>query len=819
MQRLTLVAAVMVIASVLVPPAPGLPAAGLFNYGEALQKAIYFYEAQRSGPLPGSNRIEWRGDSGLQDGADVGKNLTGGWYDAGDHVKFGFPMAASTTLLAWSVVQYRDAYARSGQLPYLLDSIRWASDYFVRAHTGPNELYGQVGNGGLDHAWWGPAEVMQMARPAYKIDASCPGSDLAGETAAALAAAALVFRPTDVPYASTLVGHAQQLYTFADTYRGKYSDCITDAQGYYNSFSGYWDELVWGALWLYRATGDAAYLAKAEAYYPNIAGKYVWTHAWDDKAYGSYVLLAQATSNQRYRDDVERWLDYWTVGTGGQRVSYTPGGLAWLDQWGTLRLTANTAFLAFVYSDALTDATKQARYHDFAVRQIDYMLGANPRQSSYVVGFGANPPQRPHHRTSHGSWTSSLSDPPYQRHVLYGALVGGPGQDDSYTDDRTDYVHNEVATDYNAGFTGALARMYQEYGGTPLAGFPARETRDDDEQYVMAGVNAAGANFTEIKAVVVNKSGWPARMGDRLAFRYYFTLEPGVAPSMVAVTSGYSECGSGAVTGPYLYSGSTYYVQGDCTGTKIYPGGQSAYKKELQFRITSQGAWDPTNDWSYGTVAQTPGAPPVKASTIVLYDGGGRVWGAEPGGAPPATAVPPTPGPSATPRPATATPAAPPSPTVALAPCQPRPSVSVAVVPSGGQLQVTIGAQTSASTPSNTLQALRFGAGTGALVDVPGGPTGQAGSFTVSLPPGTRQTTFFVRQSTPGTAATVPLVVVDNCGDWPTVVGGGPGVFGSGPAAPATDAPTATPGPRRAEPPPIPLLGTLGAARSAVTTQ
>src|SRR5262249_1295933 len=169
-----------------------------------------------------------------------------------------------------------------------------------------------------------------------------------------------------------------------------------------------------------------------------------------------------------------------------------------------LRLTANTACLAFVYSDALTDATKQARYHDFAVRQIDYMLGANPRQSSYVVGFGANPPQRPHHRTSHGSWTSSLSDPPYQRHALYGALVGGPGQYDSYTDDRADYVHNEVATDYNAGFTGALARMYQEYGGTPLAGFPARETRDDDEQYVLAGVNAAGANFTEIKAVVVN---------------------------------------------------------------------------------------------------------------------------------------------------------------------------------------------------------------------------------------------------------------------------------------------------------------------------
>jgi len=91
------------------------------------------------------------------------------------------------------------------------------------------QLYGQVGNGGTDHAWWGPAEIMQMARPAYKITASCPGSDLAGETAAAMAASSTVFRPTDPAYADTLLQHARQLYDFADNFRGKYSSCITDA--------------------------------------------------------------------------------------------------------------------------------------------------------------------------------------------------------------------------------------------------------------------------------------------------------------------------------------------------------------------------------------------------------------------------------------------------------------------------------------------------------------------------------------------------------------------------------------------------------------
>jgi hypothetical protein len=106
--------------------------------------------------------------------------------------------------------------------------------------------------------------------------------------------------------------------------------------------------------------------------------------------------------------------------------------------------------------------------------------------------------------------------------------------------------------------------------------------------------------------------------------------------------------------------------------------------------------------------------------------------------------------------------------------CAPRPDVSVAAVPAAnGSLQVTVSAQTSAGTPTNALQALRFGAGTNTLVDA-GTQVGATGSFTVTLPPGTQQTTFTVRRATAGQAMTVPLTVVDGCGDWPTFVGRGP---------------------------------------------
>lgn len=717
----SLLAAALLLGLFYLPPPTILDATDPpFNYGEALQKAIFFYEAQRSGRLPPDRRVVWRGDSALNDGADVGLDLTGGWYDAGDHVKFGFPMASSATLLAWSVVEFRQTYETYGLLDDILDNLKWATDYFIKAHTGPYEFYGQVGDGDLDHAWWGPAEVMQMARPAYKISASCPGSDLAAETAAALAAASIAFRPTDPAYANTLLARAQQLYTFAETYRGKYSDCITDAAAFYRSWSGYWDELVWGAAWLYRATRNTSYLTKAQTYYNHLGNQggsnvkaYKWTHNWDDKSYGSYVLMAMLTNGANYRADAERWLNWWTVGgtehgADGTRVTYSPGGQAWLDRWGSLRYTANTAFIAAVYADWLAanggDATKVQRYRDFAARQINYILGQNPRGCSYIVGFGTCPPQNPHHRTSHGSWLDNINQPPYQRHILYGALVGGPSQpNDQYTDRRDDYVMNEVATDYNAGLVGALAWMLKTYGGTPLTQFPPPDNPpDDDEIYVEAAVNASGSNFTEIKAYIINKSGWPARMTDRLTMRYFFTLDGNTTPDQLTVRTNLNQCRS--VTGPTQYADRIYYVTVDCVGVKIYPGGAQHYRKEVQFRITSSGSWNPSNDWSYEGVATPPGSTPAKVRRITLYNDGILIWGCEPNNVcatqPPLTPPPtttPNPLPSATPRPARAqvflplvlrpgtspSPTPSPRPTATLVPTpSPRPTATLAPTPS-----------------------------------------------------------------------------------------------------------------------------------------
>jgi hypothetical protein len=118
----------------------------------------------------------------------------------------------------------------------------------------------------------------------------------------------------------------------------------------------------------------------------------------------------------------------------------------------------------------------------------------------------------------------------------------------------------------------------------------------------------------------------------------------------------------------------------------------------------------------------------------------------------------------------TLTPAPPPA-------CTPaRPSITVTVTPSGGTLSVTVGVETLPGSPPNRIQALRFGAAANALIEV-GGQPGRGGNFIVTLPAPTAQTSFVVRHAAAGAGTTVPLTVIDGCGEWPTLVGGGPQSF------------------------------------------
>ncbi|XP_059662216.1 endoglucanase 6 [Cornus florida] len=473
---------------------------GGHDYGQALTKSILFFEAQRSGYLPSSQRVHWRGHSGLNDGKASGVDLVGGYYDAGDNVKFGLPMAFTITMMSWSIVEYGKQMAASGELSHAMDAIKWGTDYLIKAHPHPYVLYGEVGDGNTDHYCWQRPEDMTTSRRAYKIDPSNPGSDLAGETAAAMAAASLVFRHYNPSYANELLTHAHQLFEFADKYRGKYDSSISVAQKYYRSVSGYADELLWAAAWLYKATNNEYYLSYL-GNNGNALGGTGWgmtEFGWDVKYAGVQTLVAKflmqgkAGHNAPVFEQYQQKAEYFMcscIGKGTRNVQKTPGGLIFRQRWNNLQFVTSASFLLTVYSDYLTSAGKSlhcasgrvapSELLSFAKSQVDYILGDNPRATSYMVGYGSNYPRQVHHRASsivsikvnpsfvscrggYATWFSRKASDP---NLLTGAIVGGPDAYDNFADERDNYEQTEPATYNNAPLLGILARLNGGHSG------------------------------------------------------------------------------------------------------------------------------------------------------------------------------------------------------------------------------------------------------------------------------------------------------------------------------------------------------------------
>jgi len=145
-------------------------------------------------------------------------DLVGGYYDAGDNVKFGFPMAYTITQLAWGAVEFKAQLEAQDELQNALSAIKWGTDFFIKAHPEPNVLYAGVGDGDSDHQCWQRPEDMTTSRTIYKIDEQSPGSDLAGETAAAMAAASIAFKDADPKYSSLLLKHAKEVLVMFISY-------------------------------------------------------------------------------------------------------------------------------------------------------------------------------------------------------------------------------------------------------------------------------------------------------------------------------------------------------------------------------------------------------------------------------------------------------------------------------------------------------------------------------------------------------------------------------------------------------------------------
>ncbi len=678
-------------------------AEGDYNYAEALQKSMFFYEVQQSGVLPEWNEVSWRSNSMVDEDGKETDVVPGGWFDAGDHFKFTLTNAYSASILAWGYMEYQDAVDGAGLGELYRNNIQWGMDYVLGADRGGGKMVGTIGDftgGSTDHNIWCSAEVYLRKHHLNNDDWERPYDIIENSTVAALSAAALaqgymIFKDSDPDKAAEYLEHAKDLFEGADAIRD--TKDVGGMSGMYNT-STWVDDCMYAACWLYKATGDQAYLDKIESdYIPNFPQenqstdwKYTWGLAWDDTTQAAALLYAQITGKEEWINHIEKHLRYWmnegeAAGLKPFEGKVTPGGLSHLTNWGCLRHATNTAFLAKLASDTIfkDDAAKVQKFDEWADSQMDYCFGDNEENMSYVLGMGDKQPTAIHHRTASGihddHWNELGQETGGEEgwqteyaHTLYGALIGGPDNTGSYGSYKvSDYQYTEVAIDYNAGYTACLCAMIDDHGGTPLADFPPTETPKWAEWEVAAVLNGSGDSYTEIKAWAMNHTAWPARVEKNVSYRYYFdvseVLAAGLSVDDISIICGSQqyqegEQGFAEVSGPFKYdgdpTGNTYYALIQFPdGRAIQPTGQSEHRDEVQFRVSipdavdgqpTTGAWDPTNDYSYLGGIET--ATDLKSSDslnehITMYVNDELVWGIEPDGTTPDVETPTRPAP------------------------------------------------------------------------------------------------------------------------------------------------------------------------------
>ena len=710
------------------------------NWAKLLQYSMYFYDANMCGTdVSEHGLLEWRGDCHTYD-AQVplqpmdeqshGTNLSadfiaeysdildpdgdgfvdvsGGFHDAGDHVKFGLPEAYAGSTVSWGYYEFRDAYEATGQAEHAETICRYFCDYFMRSTFRDENgdviaFCYQVGDGDIDHAIWESPEIDSMARPAYFATADLPTTDDVSESAACLAINYYNFRDTDPDYADKCLDYAKALFNFAASHEKKVGAGADGPKSYYTS-SKWEDDFCFAAGWLYLITEDHWYLEQALPYVDYYAPPgYVlcWNDMWNGvgivwgRIQDIYPEVCEECRVAIGRGPYEV-LDFWEMEAKacnafvtGEAGDITPAGYFWLNTWGSARYNTAAQFTCLVYDkyqkgkDLYDPSHPDYYFSDWALGQMEYLIGDNPIHRCYVVGYGDNAAKFPHHRAASG--LTMAEDTADQKHVLWGALVGGPDVKDQHKDITADFIYNEVTIDYNAAFVGAAAGLYARYGDKsmqPEADFPPPEPEDEDggaskNEFWVSGYcsekpESTGAGVTRLTFFVNTNS---LEKHTDLSIRYYFSIKEFEnntdIPGSFVLEKPYDQVQTevadhaATVSKPIQYKDDIYYIE---IAWDDYSIANSNKKIQLILGMYYGDNWDPSNDWSHQEIKDLDEAGEdydnivsgvelaEKCPYVCVYASDKLIGGTEPDGTVPEQAAPAEDKPADDPEPATDSP-------------------------------------------------------------------------------------------------------------------------------------------------------------------
>ncbi|MCQ2468757.1 MAG: glycoside hydrolase family 9 protein [Ruminococcus sp.] len=635
------------------------------NWAKLLQYSMFFYDANMCGTgISENNLLPWRGDCHIYDAAvplnstatnlpdsfikqyqdildpdgDGTVDVSGGFHDAGDHVKFGLPEAYAGSTVSWGYYEFREAYEKTGQDKHAETICRYFCDYFMRSTFRDKNgdviaFCYQVGDGAIDHEYWQSPEIDAMSRPAWFATSSLPTTDDVSESAACLAINYYNFLDSDPEYAEKCLDYAKALFAFAEKNDKEVGKGADGPASFYTS-SKWEDDYAFAACWLYLITNDHDYLDACLQYVDYYAPP-GYVYCWNDMWNGVSILLGRIQDiypnvTEEYREAGGRNpyedIDFWYMEAkalhtyiDGKKGIITPNGYFYLDTWGSARYNTAAQFCALVYDkynkgkDKYSDSPyKDYAFSDWALGQMEYLIGDNSLGRCYVVGYGENAAKFPHHRAASG--LTKCEDTADHKHVLYGALVGGPDDTDEHNDITKDYIYNEVTIDYNAAFVGACAGLYLYNGDDtmlPEENFPPEEKVNDAELfsgdsfwvsgYCQEKPETTGAGVTKL-TFFVNTDCLTAHTD--ISVRYYFSIEefenktiPGsfvFQQTYDQVQTEVSGCAAKLVT-PTQWKDDIYYIE---VAWPDYAIANSNKKIQLILGNYYGEAWDSTNDWS-----------------------------------------------------------------------------------------------------------------------------------------------------------------------------------------------------------------------------
>ncbi|MGC9441792.1 glycoside hydrolase family 9 protein [Streptomyces sp. WG5] len=469
---------------------------GTAAYERLRTDSAKYYYTQRSGtPISGELRPGYarpaghvgvapnQGDTEVpcQPGVcDYTLDVSGGWYDAGDHGKYVVNGGIST----WELLSTyeRSLHARTGEpsklgdgtldipesgnkVPDLLDEVRWELDFLLKMQVPDGQpLAGMAHHKIHDEAWTG-LPLLPSDDP-QKRELHPPTTAATLNLAATAAQAARLYRPYDREFAAKALDAAREAWAAALAHPDVLADESDGIGGGAYPDSQVEDEFYWAAAELYLTTGERdfkEYVLNSPVHTADIFGPLGFD--WARTAAAARLDLATVPNRLPGRDKVRR-----SVVRGADRYLATlkahPYGMPYAPEgnvydWGSSHQILNNAVvLATAY-----DITGSSKYRDGALQSMDYILGRNALNMSYVTGYGEVSAHNQHSRWYAKQLDPSLPAPPD------GTLSGGPNSNiqDPYAqsklqgcvaqfcfiDDIQSWSTNEHTINWNA----ALARM------------------------------------------------------------------------------------------------------------------------------------------------------------------------------------------------------------------------------------------------------------------------------------------------------------------------------------------------------------------------